>query len=329
MGACRAANPKACWTSYPHEWQPLLDQWQAAYPDLVTLHEWRQFGGQFVRGLTIARAEAAEKAFRLLVTVPHAHEPASTAVIVDFACQLLTGKHRDGSPATDISPEEREQILSHALLTLIPDTNPQGRAQSPERFWVGKYSNDEFLTIAFGVAADGQRFGRYPEWKPSEHKPKRVGIEYEQIEEDLYVEPNTDRRSTHTRVVDQLFSRYRYTHYLEMHQHEHDETIHLPPDYDDLPGGQRAEIDRWANVLIETWRTAGAKPRPPVVAYRGYPRHQFFKDYWAGRCDGVRRIVSEVRNNRHVTTGEPTPLEHQFKMSMLALVTTVRLGLTR
>src|SRR5207253_2671526 len=136
---------------------------------------------------------------RLLVTVPHGHEPAGTAACVDLACQLLTGRHRDGTP----SALDGERILSHALVTVLPDTNAQGRARSPERCWDGtRWDNDQFLKAAFGIAADGERFGRYPEWRFSEHLPCQVGIIYEQLDTDRYVEPNTHRASTHSRAID-------------------------------------------------------------------------------------------------------------------------------
>jgi hypothetical protein len=328
FGQSRVMNPEACWSSHPQEWQPLLQHWKNDHPDLVTLHEWRQFGGGFVRAVTITRPTPTEKKFRLIVTVPHAHEPGPTAATVDFACQLLTGKHRDGTPATDVTAAERELVLSRALLTLIPDTNPQGRARAPERCWDGKHDNDFFLKVAFGIAADGQRFGRYPEWKPSEHKPRQIGIEYEQVEDDLYVEPNTSRRSAHTKAMDELFARHRYTHHLDMHQHEGDEAAFLPAIYDDLPADQRAQIDAWSAALINAWRAAGANPRPQAsVPYRGQARQQFFKEYWAGRCPGMLRLTSEVHNNRHAQTGEAKPLANQFKMSMVALTATVKMGL--
>jgi hypothetical protein len=128
---------------------------------------------------------------RLLVTVPHAHEPAGTAACVDVLCQLITGTHLDGTKA-DLPVETINQRL---FITFVPDSNPQGRSRSPERVWDGiHYDNETFLKIAFGIATDGSRFGRYPEWRFSEHKPKRVGIIYEQVDDDLWVEPNTSRK---------------------------------------------------------------------------------------------------------------------------------------
>src|SRR5690606_20650396 len=106
-------------------------------------------------------------------------------------------------------------------------------ARSPYRIWDGTaVGPDEFRRIVFGVDRNGDQFGRYPEWRVSEHQPKQVGIEYEQYDEDLYVEPNTSRLSTHTRAVDELFNYFRYTHMLDMHQHQGQEVIHLPADFE-------------------------------------------------------------------------------------------------
>jgi hypothetical protein len=292
----------------------------------ITLHAWPQYGGEVVRGLTLATAGAEPERvpFRLLVTVPHAHEPACTAACVDVACQLVTGQHRDGTPA-DV---DAERLLARALVTLLPDTNPQGRARSPERCWDGaRWDNDHFLKVAFGIARDGERFGRYPEWRFSEHEPRLVGIVYEQRDTDRYVEPNTHRDSTHTRAIDDLFARYRYTHHLDMHQHEGDEAALLPSDFDDLPPDAQTHLRDWSAKLIAAWRAVGASPRPePNIPYRGQPRQQFFRDYWRGRCPGMLRLVSEVRNNRHSRTGEPTPMEHQLRACLAALTATLTMA---
>jgi len=316
----------AIWVSHPDEWQPRVREWQASLPSLV-VDIWPQYAAPDagpparIYALTLGNEDAP---FRLLVTVPHAHEPAPTAACVDFIEEWVTGRHRDGMP----SALDRQALAEQVLVTLIPDGNPQGRARSPRRVWDGsEFDNEAFLRVAFGVAADGTRFGRYPAWRHSEHRPQSIGIVYEQLGPDEYGEPNTNRRCTLARAVDELFARYGYTHHLEMHQHEGDEAALLPADYDDLAAERRATVDAWARRLIAAWREAGATPRPePYVAYRGQPRQQFFRDFWAGRCPGMLRLVSEVRNNQHVRTGEPTPLAYQLRMARVALRATLSLA---
>lgn len=314
----------SCWTSHPHEWQPLFRELHAGHPQNTRVSAMTQYGGEQVLGITIgptdeSKARRCER--RLLIAVPHAHEPACTAASVDLAHQLLTGRSLDGTP----SPLDGHAILQRCIVTILPDTNAQGRARSPERCWDGlMYDNDAFLKWAFGIAADGERFGRYAEWSAGEHQPTRCGIEYEQVDDDLWVEPNTSRRSTHSRMIDHLFERYRYTHMLDLHQHENDEAALLPGDFEFLSEEAKAAIQTWGHALIHGWREAGATPRSePTVPYRGGPRQQLFIDFWQGRCPGMLRLVSEVRNNRHNRTDEPTPMEYQFRMASAAIHATL------
>jgi len=312
-------NAAACWVSHPHEWQPLLDRWAARYPDRVRLHAWPQFGGGQVRGLTLGD-DGRERPVRVVVAVPHAHEPAPTAAIVNLASAFLDGRLIDGSRA----PAEARDLGDHCLLTLIPDTNSQGRARSPRPAWTGEIDNEEFLKHAFGETPEGTRFGRYPEWRFAEHRPRRVGVVYEEVAPGEWVESNTSRRSTHTRALDEIYARYRPSHYLDMHQHEGDEACLLPADYDDLPAVIRAELDAWAKAVQAAWEAAGIVHKGAYVPYRGQPRQQFFKDYWAGRCPGMRKLTTESRNNRRSHTGEPTTLERQFRSAWTALTAALR-----
>ena len=320
-----------CWLSQPEEWQPLFRRWHREFPERTRLHVWPQMGGQEVVALTIGRADvlaggAEPPPFRLLAAVPHGHEPAPTAAAVDVASQLLRGTHVDGSP----SALPAETILASGLVTLLPDTNAQGRSRAPVRCWDGStYDNPTFWKYAFGIAADGERFGRYPEWRLSEHRPLQVGVIYEQIEPDVYVEPNTSRRSTYARATDELFGQYRYTHLLEMHQHEWPEAPLLSADFEALPAGEQEHVLRWAGRLVAEWRAVGVEPSArPAIPYRGQPRQQFFLDFWRGRCPGMLRLNSEVRNNRLEPGGgvEETPLARQFRTALAPLEATLGLA---
>lgn len=314
---------EACWVSHPEDWQPLLDRWQQEFPGRATYHAWEQYGGPQVRGLTLGD-DGPERPVRLLVAVPHGHEPAPTAASVNLAALLLTGALLNGSQPDSSHPFHAltPQPLN-ALVTFLPDTNSQGRTRSPRRVWDGDLDNEAFLKYAFGIAADGERFGRYPEWRFAEHHPRRVGLAYEELEPGLWVESNTDRRSTHSRAIDELFQRYGYTHYLDMHQHEGDEAALLPADFDDQPEARQEHLRAWATALLSAWEAAGIRHKGSYVPYRGLPRQQFFRDYWAGRCPGMFKLTSESRNNRHIPTDERTPLERQFRSACVALAATV------
>jgi hypothetical protein len=318
------AAPAGPWYSHPGEWHPLLDDWSRMYPGCVRLHEWEQVGGQKVRGLTLGD-DGQPRPVRLLVTVPHAHEPAPTAAIVNLAGELLREWRWDIQyPGSQAGGRFSFGLLRKLLITLLPDTNSQGRARSPRRGWDGELDNEEFLKIAFGEAGDGERFGRYPEWRWEEHRPRRVGIVYEEIEPGVWVEPNTSHRSTHSRAIDTLLARYRYTHYLEMHQHEGDEAALLPADLDEFPSESQAQIGEWSDAVLRAWEAAEIVHKGSYVPYPGQPRQQLFRHWWAGRCPGMLRLSTETRNNRHVTTGEPTPLDRQFRSAETALEATLQ-----
>lgn len=322
-----------CWVSHPAEWQEAVKEW-ACSSEHAQLHEWEQYGGTRVVGVTLGNA-TPEPQIRLLAAVPHAHEPAPTTALVNLTSVLLRGCFLDGtfpdSPECllPISAELIQTVREQFLLTLLPDTNSQGRQGSPCRIWDGELSNDEFLKVAFGEAADGERFGRYPEWSWSVHRARKAGVVYEQLDEEFWAEPNTSRRSTHTRAVDDLFRQYRYTHHLDMHQHEGDEATLFPADFDDLPPAEHAEVEAWGAALRGAWEAAGIRHKGGYVPYRGLPRQQFFRDYWAGRCPGMLRLTTETRNNRHIPTDEPTPLERQFRSAWIALTATLEFLATR
>lgn len=313
-------DAETCWVSYPHEWQPLFREWGARFPEEIELTVQEQFGEGELLALTFF-PKGMSANFRLLVAVPHAHEPAPTAACVNVASQLLWGKFLDGT-STSLPVEV---LREKALVTLLPDSNPQGRSRSPQRCWDGtSVDNETFWKYAFGIAWDGSRFGRYPQWQFSERRPRRIGLVYERLDEDTFVEPNTSRRSSHARMMDVLFERFHYTHYLDMHQHEWDEATFLPSDYDVRTPSEQEILVQWAGAVVAAWENAGAKPRrKPVIPYLGQPRHQFFLDFWRGRCPGMLTLTTEVRNNRYDPTGEPTPLAYQFRMASLALEATL------
>ena len=316
-----------CWRSQPEEWQPLFRGLHAEFPASTALDAWSQVGGQEVVALTLGlRPGGGAAPFRLVVAVPHAHEPAPTAAIVDLASQLLRGAHLDGSPTALPASD----ILATALVTLLPDVNPQGRIRAPVRCWDGTTcDNEAFWRHAFGIAADGSRFGRYPEWRFSEHRPQRVGLIYEQVDDDLYVEPNVSRRATYVRAVDELFAANRYTHMLEMHQHEWPEVAILQAGLEAVPPGDRLRLEHWAERVGAAWRGVGAAPSPRPVTNRGQPREEQVIDFWSGRCPGMLRLNTEVRNNRLEPGGgrEITPLPRQLGTAAAALEATLALAL--
>ncbi len=273
-----------CGLVRPEEWQPRFRRWREEAPDRVLVHAWSQYGGQEVLALTVLPPGGPRPgAPHLLAAVPHALEPAPTAAAVDLACQLVTGRHVDGSPA-DVPAGPGAVRLA---VTLMPDANPQGRVRSPARCWDGRdCDNATFLRHAFGVAAGGGVFPRLPEWRWSEHSPRRAGLEFEQVDGDLWVEPNTSRRSTYSRGLDDLWE-LRPTHVVDMHQHQSAEAVLLPEDFDDRPPEGRAAIAAWGDAVLRAWREAGGAPQArPHLPYRGQPRQGQVRAFWGGRYGG-------------------------------------------
>jgi hypothetical protein len=311
---------EANWVSHPEEWQPLAQGWAEEHAELCSLAQYVQLGEQRLLALSLGASPPESCAARLFIAVPHAHEPAGTAACVDVASELLTGAHLNGDP----SDLPRTEILERLHVTLVPDANPQGRARSPERVWDGTHDNDHSLAVAFGVAADGERFGRYPRWRFSEHRPRQVGIIYERIAEDVWVEPNTDTASGHCRLMDRLYDRYAFTHYLSLHQHEYTEAVILPSGYAGLSPQRQEELGRWSDAVLAGWRSVGAAPRDePRLPYPGQLREKQFEEFWAGRCPAMLKLTAEVQNNRHMQTGGALDAVEQQRRSRAALVATL------
>ena len=308
-----------CWTSRPGEWQPMFQKWAETYPKTAKLRRWKQYGGAEAFGLTLSAAEDPNRcAFRLLAVSPCAHEPAPTAAMVDIASQLLTRRHLDQSQS--LIP--KDMVLRRSLITLLPDANPQGTARSPESCWDGSaYDNDALQEWAYGVDADGNRFGRVPEWRPSERKPRKIGIAYEQTDEDLYVEPNASRRSTYSKALDALIQEYRYTHLLEMRQCERPEAVAVSP----LSSDREAALD-WARRLTDAWERVGLHPQKEPIERMDEARRRELEAFWEGRGGGMAQIACFIPNNRIAETDEPARMSRQFRAAHAALEATLRIA---
>ena len=182
----------AFWLVRPDQTDPKILQWAEKYPKLVSLIEQNTYGGHTAYVVTVTDPQIDAKAKKkLLFSQPHAHEPAATAGMMDFLSQVLDGVHLDGQK----SALAYENLLQKVVLTLIPDGNPDGRARVPEDWWDGsKYANDDFGKIMFGRRKDGSACPRLGRWSIRDIQPEFIGIAYEQINNDEYVEPNRDPR---------------------------------------------------------------------------------------------------------------------------------------
>ena len=288
------------WIAKPHQTEPLFLDWAERHPRYVSLDTIRQLE-HTAYAITVTNREVPDEEKRkCLITVPHGHEPAGTVACMNFLSQLLDGRHLDGTP----SDLERDLILSQTLLTFIPDANPEGRSRSPEEFWDGrKYSNEEFLNYAFGVDTSGQRFKRVDRWHAREEECARVGIAYERIAEDTYVEPNRDWESSFFRLMHLLTARHTYDQLLDLHQTEFENSpnnceILLPVVWDELPDDIRHRSSQWAQEITSAWgQIAGAFPREPYpLSYVGQQR-KYFEERWGAIQHSLPCVTVEVQNN--------------------------------
>lgn len=257
----------------------------------------------------------------------HAHEPAATAGMVDFLSQLLDGQHLDGR-AGEL---DRERILHGTVLTFIPDGNPDGRARAPVDFWDGSHcNNEEFLKIAFGRTPDGQRCQRLGRWSLSDRRPARIGIVYEQISDDQFVESNRDTASTFFRLLRRSIERHPPAQSLGLHQtefegSEHNAMVLLPFLQDELPDPIRGYNLRWAAAIIDAWRAAGANPMPqPRPLGYGEDQIQYFRRCWSDLYRSAACLTTEVQNN-----SPRTPVPQQIELCAVAIRTGIEFGLSQ
>src|SRR5690349_7843407 len=108
------------WLVMPQQVHRQVAAWQAdprAHTHLSVRHV-TQYSGELVYALTVTEPAPPRQAKRAVwLCVPHAHEPAGTAALMNVLHQLLTGQDLHGQPCT----HDRQRILRHVLVTCNPD----------------------------------------------------------------------------------------------------------------------------------------------------------------------------------------------------------------
>jgi len=315
VGAVRGEERKPnadWWLVHPAHTSPKILEWAKSYPELVSLDSLKTFEGRTAYAVTVTDRGAEGPKRAILFSQPHAHEPAATAGMMDFLSQLLDGKHLDGRP-TDL---DREKILAGFVLSFIPDGNPDGRARAPEDWWDGKqYSNDAFLKIAFGREADGRRCKRVGRFTVAERPAATIGIVYERINDDEYVEPNRDVESTYFKLVQRTLAKRDYALMVDIHQTEFSNSewnamVVLPFMQKELPEPIQAENRRVGEAVVAAWRKIGAEPLDKLnpLGYRE-DQLQYFRRCWSDIYTKTPSLIIEVQNN-NVRTPPSEQLAH-------------------
>jgi hypothetical protein len=312
------------WLAMPQQVEERVALWEREHPGHLVVDAITQHTGHRVLALTVGAPPTEARRPAAWFCVPHAHEPAGTAAIMDILNQLLTGKDLAGEPARFDYRAARERLT----LSFNPDANPGGRTWSPCVWWDGsRYSNDEFWTWMRGLDGhSGEMWKRVARWSLRQEHPLRRGIVYEQLNEHEFVEPNRDPGSSLVRLFRRLDARYDFRRAMHLHQTEFVNSdrncmINLPVLQPELPPPVQVANLRWGRDVIARWTALGAAPVPEP---RGFPyvrdteTVRWFRDCWGESQQRTPEIVVEVQNNN-----PRTPPELQLELERTAIVTTI------
>lgn len=299
-----------------------IKEWSKDFPEYFKVDHHTSYEGLKVYALTVSNfAIDKSKKKCLYIGQPHAHEPATTAGMIDLIEQLLKSRNLEGRNSRVVVGE----VLKNLVITFNPIGNPQGRENSPHPYWDGsKVSNQEFLCIAFGEdpQAPKQKWKRVDRWDIREESPPNpIGIAYEQIDAFRYVEPNRSPESSYFKLFKKMDSLFHYDYWLEMHQTEFDwcsdDCVVLKGA--EQPPSRAKEINEWAHVITESWLDAGFHPGTPMnTPYTG-TQADYFKRLYSEICQRLNRIMTEVKNNS--TDFGP---DRQLEANVVAIESTIK-----
>ena len=316
-------SPNYNYLVFPEEVESLL-------PDLKGLPEvstqlFYQYSGHQVTAITVTDPSVPRGDKQaLFISRPHAHEPAGTAAILELFKALLGYGFYSGMEA-----EWRKEILRHHLITFVPDANPGGSCRAPVKFWDGsEIPNEKFFLWMFGESGEkaGERFPRLSEWDRREvEEPALIGIAYEQIDGNVYVEPNRDLRSTFFRSFFELDKQYSYDVWLDLHQTEfvnsaHNCTTHLATCHEEIPVNLQEKHLSLGESIHKRWREIGGIPgEKPQIPYRTNEiQRKFLSKVWLPLSSRLVHLVTEVQNNN-----PRTPIPQQVQLQGASILATL------
>lgn len=279
-----------------------LEQWQKIAGSNMKVEYALSYSGHKVYAITLSNFDVPrEDKTALYVAQPHAHEPATTAGIIDVIEQLVTVKDLAGNPTRlDV-----EGILASTIVTFNPIGNPYGRENAPYLFWDGtKVSNQQFWCIMRGENPDdpGQMWHRLDVFDVREMKvPDPIGIVYEPIDEYRYVEPNRNQLSTYFKLFHRMDAQYGYQYWLDLHQtefqHSPSQCMILLPLEESPSETIKQENGIWAEQVTKAWQDAGYIINSPIpLPYTG-TQAEYFLHNWREIDQRMHRISTEVKNN--------------------------------
>lgn len=311
-----------------------LGEWQQLAGSLMKVEHLVTYRGHKVYAITItdfSQPRSDKKA--IYVSQPHAHEPGTTAGMVDMIEQLLTGKDLLGNPCSF----DRQKVLANTIITFNPIGNPFGRENSPELYFDGtRYSPKEFRCLIFGEDPDkpGEQWKRVDLWDIREEKaPNPIGIVYEPIDENRYVEPNRSQLSSYFKLFYLMDERYGYEYWLDLHQmmfvganfQDSGYTCQVFLPLADLVAEHNAnENTAWANEITNAWLKEGFAAKAPICTPYTDIQAEYFRKNYGEIHKRMSRISTEVITNR-----PQYPVDIQVKAQSSAIETTLLRAVNR
>lgn len=302
-----------------------LEQWKEQAGSNIKIEVQKSFSGYNVYAITLTDFSVRrEEKTALYVAQPHAHEPATTAGVVDVIEQLVTGRDLLGNPTTI----DRHKVLSQMILTFNPIGNPYGRENAPYLYWDGsEVTNEQFWCIMRGEEPDapGKMWDRLDIFDTREIKvPDPIGIVYEPIDEFRYVEPNRSQLSSFFKLFHRMDKQFHYQYWLDLHQTEFAKSasqclVMLP--LDDVPIDKRIkdENEGWARQISQAWQEEGFRVTPPFpLPYVGQ-QAEYIRKNWGEIDRRINRITIEVKNN-----AADTPPRRQMDAIESSILRTLR-----
>jgi hypothetical protein len=302
-----------------------LAQWQKIAGTKMQVEHQLSYSGHKVYAITLTDFSVPRQdKTALYVAQPHAHEPATTAGMIDMIEQLVTGKDLLGNPTRlDV-----EKVLQKVLITFNPIGNPYGRENAPQLYWDGTaVTNQQFWCVMRGEDPQeaGKSWHRYDIFDTREVEvPDPVGIVYEPIDEHRFVEPNRSQLSTYFKLFHHMDAKYQYQYWLDLHQTEFPDSptqclILLP--LEELPTAEIKQRNAiWAREITDAWREAGCVAEDPMpLPYTGTQAKYFVRN-WRAIDQRLCRVTTEVKNN-----GRDFSPQQQLEAQALSIEVTLRL----
>lgn len=310
--------------SRQHQLEHKLLSWRERAGENMRIDYELSYSGHRVYAVSLSdwSVPLAEKV-ALYVAQPHAHEPATTAGMIDVIEQLVHGRHLNGT-ATSL---DVDKLLAKVVITLNPIGNPYGTERASLPYYDGSaIPNEQFWCLMFGEDPErpGHQWHRLDVFDTRELRvPDPIGIAYEPVDDFRYVEPNRSQLSSYSRLFRRMDEQYGYRYWLDLHQTEFvrstTQCCILLPLKDAAPPAFHQENSAWAEQITQAWQDAGYTAVPPRhTSYTG-TQAEYFRQTWGKLHQRMHRITTEVKNN-----GADVPAERQMAAEALAIETTLR-----